>query len=278
MTVKIITDSTADVPPAIAKKLGIVVIPQYLIFGSECYKDRVDITDDEFYDRLVNDSIQPTTSQPSPQEFVSLYNETGKNADGIVSIHISSKMSGTSQSAEQASKLTEAGCPIEVIDSQQVAIMLGMVTIAAAKMAKEDKTVEEITAAAREMLNHVHPLVLFDTLEYLARGGRIGRAKALVGALLNVKPLLTIKDGEFAPAAQVRSRAKGKEKLLEFIKGFKDIEELYVVYSSDKNEAVEFSKTIKDFPQKNIQFSRLGPVVGSHTGPGLLAVVVRTKS
>jgi DegV family protein with EDD domain len=278
LTVKIITDSTADIPSAIVKELGIIVIPQYVIFGKKSYKDRIDITDDEFYDKLVNGKVQPTTSQPSPQEFVSLYNKADKNAAGIVSIHISSRMSGTVNSAEQATKLAEIKCPVEIIDSKQVAIMLGMVVIAAARMAKEGKSVEEIAETARVMLQHVHSLVMFDTLEYLARGGRIGRAKSLIGALLNVKPLLTIKDGEFVPAAQVRSKAKGKEKLLEFIKTFKNIEELYVVYSTDKEEAAEFAKSIKGFPPEHIMLSRLGPVVGSHTGPGLLAVVVRTKS
>jgi DegV family protein with EDD domain len=278
MTVKIITDSTADIPPAIAKELGIVVIPQYLIFGDKSFKDRIDITEDEFYDKLVNGKIQPTTSQPTPQEFANLFNEAGKNADGLLAILISSKLSGTINSAEQARKLVKVTCPIEIIDSKVIAMPLGMVVMAAARMAKAGKSLKEITASTKETCSKVKILILFDTLEYLARGGRIGKAKSLLGSLLNVKPMLTIKNGELVPVSQVRSRAKGTEKLHEFLKSFKDIEELCVVYSSDKKDAEALADSITVFPRKQIMLVRLGPVVGSHAGPGILAIALRTKS
>ena len=278
MTVRIITDSTADIPLDIAKELNIVVIPQYLIFGAKSYKDRIDITEDEFYDKLVHGKVQPTTSQPTPQDFINLYNDIGKDADGILSIHIGTKLSGTVNSAHQAKKAVKLDCPIEVIDSHLVAMALGMVVIEAARMAKAGKNLKEITSAAKHMCSRVRLLALFDTLEYLSRGGRIGKAKSLVGSLLNVKPLLTLKDGEFVPVSQARNKTKGKEKLIEFLKTLKDVEDLCVIYSSNAEEARELAESITDFPRERIMLARLGPVVGAHAGPGLLAIAVRTKS
>jgi DegV family protein with EDD domain len=278
MTVKIITDSTADIPQAIVKELGITVLPEYLIFGDKSFRDRVDITEDEFYDKLIHGKTQPTTSQPTPQDFVDTYNEIGKNADGIVAIHLSSHLSGTVNSAERAKKLVNLNCPVEVIDSKLVAMPLGMVVIMAARMAQAGKSYKEVVAASKSALSDVKFLAMFDTLEYLAKGGRIGKAKSLVGSLLNVKPLLTLKNGEFVPIAQVRSKAKGKEKLLEFSKGFKNIEDMSVVYSTTLEEAKELVKNIESFPTERIILARLGPVVGSHAGPGLLAIAVRTKN
>ena len=278
MAVKIVTNSSADIPQYLVDELGITVVPEYLIFGAKCYKDRIDITEDEFYDKLVHGKIPPTTSQPTPQDFLSTYNEVGENADGIVSIHISTRLSGTVNSAEQAKKLTTAKCPIEIIDSKLVAMALGIVVIAAARMAKAGKDFKEVTNASRAMLSQIKLLAMFDTLEYLARGGRIGRAKSLIGSLLNVKPLLTLKNGEFVPVSQVRSKARGKERLLEFIKSLKDIEDLCVIYSCTKEEAAEMADSIEGFPRRRIMLVRLGPVVGAHAGPGLLAIGARTKN
>ena len=278
MPVKIVTNSSADIPEELVKELDITVVPEYVIFGSKSYRDHIDMSTEKFYDKLVHGKIQPTTSNPNAQDFITAYNELGQSADGIVSIHISTKLSGTVNSAQQAKKVTSAKCPIEIIDSQLVAIPLGLVVIHAARMAKEGKGLQEIVDSAREVLSRVHILVMFDTLTYLARGGRIGRAKSLVGAMLNVKPLLTLKNGEFTPVTQVRSKVKAKEKLLDFVKTFKDIEDLCVVYSSDKAEAAELAKEIDGFPPERIMLVRLGSVVGVHTGPGLLAVAVRTKN
>jgi len=278
MAVKVVTNSSADIPQEIVEELGITVAPEYLIFGTKAYKDRIDISEDEFYNKLVHGKIQPTTSNPNPQDFLDIYNELGKTADGIVSIHISTRLSGTVNSANQAKKLTSAKCPIEIIDSKLVAMALGLVVISAARMAKAGRSFQEVADASHAMISRIHLLALFDTLEYLARGGRIGKAKSLVGAMLNVKPLLTLKDGEFVPVSQVRNKAKGQEKLLEFIAPFKDVEELCVIYSGQKEEAAALADRIEGYPRERIMLCRLGPVVGAHAGPGLLAVGAMTKS
>jgi DegV family protein with EDD domain len=186
MAVKIVTDSTADLPPGVAEELGITVVPLYVRFGDKLYRDRVDISEDEFYDRLVHDPVHPGTSQPTPQDFAAVYKELAKNADGILSIHISGKLSGTCHSALGAKQLIEGSCPIEVIDSQWTSIALGLIAIKLAEGAKAGKGLPELAAEANTLIRDMHYLGFFDTLKYLQLGGRIGKAQSLLGSLLNV--------------------------------------------------------------------------------------------
>jgi DegV family protein with EDD domain len=200
-----------------------------------------------------------------------------KKPDGIVAILISSKLSGTMNSAVQAKKLIKTDCPIEIIDSLNVASAIGIITIAAARMAKAGKRVDEITAAVKKMIANTKLLILFDTLEYLAKGGRIGKVKSLLGSILNVKPMVTVKHGELIPMGQVRSRSKGKEKLLEMVKGIKDIEDIAIIYSTTPDEANELADSITGFPREKIYVVQVGPVLATHAGPGVLGIGVRTK-
>jgi DegV family protein with EDD domain len=276
MAVKIITDSSADLPDEVVKALGITVMPLYVRFGEEVLRDRVDISEDEFYERLQHDPVHPNTVQPTPQDFVELYQEVVKGADGIVSIHISSKLSGTCNSALQARETMKSPCPIEVVDSLGVTMGLGLTVLVAAEAAKAGQTMEKVAAAAKATIPKVHFLALFDTLKYLMLGGRIGKAKALLGSILNVKPILTLKDGEVVPAGQVRTRAKGLDRLFEFVQSSKDIQELAVVHSTTPDEAEALAERIgKVYDKKKIRMSRIGPVLGVHMGPGTLIVAVR---
>ncbi len=209
MAVKIVTDSSADLPAELIKELGISVVPLYVRFGDEVYRERVSITDDEFYQKLVHGPVHPVTIQPGPQDFVEVYKKLVREADGIVSIHLSSKLSGTYNSALQAKEMVgEGGCPIEVVDSGSITMAMGLVCIAAAEAAKAGKDLEQVLDGVKQDVPNAHLLALFDTLKYLQLGGRIGKAKALLGSILNVKPLITLKDGEVMPAGQVRTRAK----------------------------------------------------------------------
>ena len=278
MAVVVVTDSTADIPSQLVKDLGIVVIPSYVIFGSKSYRGGVDIAEDEFYRKLLHEPVLPKTSQPTPQDFIDAYTQLAKEADGILSIHISSKMSGTINSAEQAKMLAKLTCPIEVIDSQNLSMALGLIVIAAARMARAGKGLTEIADAVRKTIPNTRLLILFDTLEYLAKGGRIGKAKSMLGSILNVKPLLTLKEGEFVPASQAHSRTKGKEKLLEFVKSVKDIQDLAVLYSTTPEEAKELVASITAISKVSIIIARVGPVLGVHSGPGALGIALRTKS
>jgi DegV family protein with EDD domain len=278
MAVKIVTDSSADLPAELAKELGISVIPLYVRFGEEVYRDRVTITEDEFYRRLETDPVHPTTVQPGPQDFLELYQRLAPGADGILSIHISSKLSGTCNSALMAKDMMEGGCPVEVVDSQSVTMGLGLVAIAAAQMAKAGESMDKVVKEAKKAITQMHLLCMFDTLKYLLLGGRIGKAKALLGSILNVKPLISLKDGEVVPAGQARNRAKGIDKLVEFVQNAADIQDLAVVHSTTPDEAKDLAERIGSvFGKKTIKMARLGPVLGVHMGPGILAAVYRGK-
>lgn len=276
MPVKIVTDSSADLPEELVKKLGITVVPLYVRFGEEVHRDRVTITEDEFYQRLESDPIHPTTVQPGPQDFLEVYQKVSTGADGIVSIHISSKLSGTCNSAMMGKDMLGGECPIEVIDTQAVTMGLGLIVITAAEMAKAGEGMDKIVAEVKRTIPRIHLLALFDTLKYLLLGGRIGKAKALLGSILNVKPILTLKDGEVIPAIQVRSRAKGIDKLFEFVKNASKIEDLAIVYSTTPDEAQALAERLGSvFDREKITIARMGPVLGVHMGPGMLVVVFR---
>lgn len=278
MTVKIVTDSTADLPDELVKEMGITVVPVYVRFGEEVLRDRVDISEDEFYERLTHDPVHPNTTQPTPQDFVDVYKKLSPAADGIVSIHLTGKLSGTCNSALMARETVGKECPIEVVDSETLSMALGLVVIAAAKAAKAGESMDKIVEAAKQAMPKIRLLFLLDTLEYLKKGGRIGKAKALLGSILKVKPVLTLKDGELVPAGQVRTRAKGMDKLFEFVKEVADIQDLAVVYNTTPDEAQALAERIGSvFDKEKIRMARLGPGLGVHGGPGAMVVAIRGK-
>ena len=209
MVVKIVTDSAADLPTQLAQQLGITVVPVYLRFGDEVYRDGVDIEGDEFYQRLENSPVHPTTSQPTPEDFASVYRELSKETDEIVSVHIPQKLSGTYNSALQGRELAAAKSHVEVVDSFSVSMGLGLIVMAAARLAQAGVGLQGVMEEIKQAIPQIHLLGVFDTLKYLLLGGRISRAKAIVGSVLNVKPLITIRDGELVPAGLARTRAKG---------------------------------------------------------------------
>ncbi len=170
MVVKIVTDSTADIPPDLAKDLSITVVPLYVRFGNETYLDRVQISEEEFYKRLQNDPVHPNTSQPTPQDFAAVYRELSQHADGIISIHISGKLSGTYNSALQAKVMTPMDFPLEVVDSKSVSMGLGMLAIEAATLANSGKGFQQVIEAVKQSADNIYILILFDTLKYLALG------------------------------------------------------------------------------------------------------------
>lgn len=279
MAVKIVTDSSADLPAELIKELGISVVPLYVRFGDEVYRERVSITDDEFYQKLVHGPVHPVTIQPGPQDFVEVYKKLVQEADGIVSIHLSSKLSGTYNSALQAKEMVgEGGCPIEVVDSGSITMAMGLVCIAAAEAAKAGKDLEQVLDGVKQNVPNAHLLALFDTLKYLQLGGRIGKAKALLGSILNVKPLITLKDGEVMPAGQARTRAKGIERLIDFVKSASSIEAVAVGYSTTPDEAQTLAKRLASiFTKEPVKIARLGTTLGVHAGPGTLVVVLKGK-
>ncbi len=279
MTVKVITDSTADLPPALAEELGITVVPLNVHFGTEVYRDGVEITADEFYRRLVTASRLPTTSQPTPGDFLSAYDEMGQTTDEILSVHVSAKLSGTMNSATQAREEYGGACRIEIIDSLQGSMGLGMLAIAAAEAARRGDSLDDVVTETRAAIPKVGFIGLLDTLEYLEKGGRIGKAQAFMGSLLRIKPLLTIRDGEAHPLERARTRAKGVDRMCELVQAEMPLKDLAVVYTTTPDEARALAQRLQSFlPQGEVILSQVGPVVGTYLGPGVLGVAFRKQS
>ena len=282
MAIRIVTDSTSDLPHELAAGLDITIVPLEVIFGSEEYRDGVDISADEFFNRLITKgSVLPKTSQPSIGEFIEVYERLGQDADGIVSIHVSSKVSGTYNAAVQAAQQAKVSCPIEVIDSLQASMGQGMVAIAAAKPAKQGAALEEVVRVTQSAVGRCHMLGLIETLEYLEKGGRIGKARAFLGTLLKIKPLITIRDGEAQELAKERTKARGLARLQQIARDFAPIEELCVLYTTNPRDADLLLENLKDLlPEGKEPFlGRMGPVFGTYVGPGCVGIgLLRAES
>lgn len=276
MTVKVVTDSTSDIPAQLAQELGITVVPTYVVFDGRAYRDRVDIYEDELYERLSSNSVHPTTSLPSPRDFADVYNKLANETDEIISIHLTSKESGVYNSALLGRELVERKCRIEVIDSLSVAMSCGLLVIAAAKEARAGASLEQVAEVVRQSIPRMHLLMMLDTLKYAVRGGRLGKGYGLLGSVLHVKPLLTLRDGKLLLAGVARTRAKAVKRLYDFVLGFSHVREIAVSYTTDRDEAEALAERIRaSFPNVPLYLTRVGPVLGTHGGPGAMGVAVR---
>jgi DegV family protein with EDD domain len=276
LAIKVVTDSGSDLPLEVAKELGITVVPVYIYFGDKAYKDWVDIEPDELYKRLVEGPIYPTTTQPMPADFAKAYNDLSKDADAIVSIHLPAKVSGTYNAALQGVEIAKPKCEVHVVDSFSVSVGLGLIAMAAARVAKAGGKLAEVLEETRKAISQTQIRGLLETLQYLLKGGRITKAKALVGTLLNVKPLLTIRDGEIIQAGMARSYARGIEQLFQFIKNYPNLQEVAIVQSTVPEEANALKNRIASIiDEKRILMARLGAGLGVHGGPGTIIVAAR---
>jgi len=273
--VAVVTDSVSDLPPQIAEEFGITVVPLVVRFGTDLYRDSLDLSPDEFYGKLRTSKVLPATSVPPPAAFADAYNKIAEKANEIVVIALTSKLSATCQVALQAIGLIEKRCRVEVLDSQWAVMAQGFIAIAAAKAAQSGASLDEVLDVARHTMNRVDMCAAFDTLEYLERGGRIGKAQAFLGSLLKVNPIIGMKDGEVYPLARERSRAKAISYLYDFVTSFRKVEGVAVEYASDLDEANRLVQRFRsEYPQVPIYLTRTSPVIGTHTGPGLIAVSV----
>ena len=279
MPVRVVTDSGSDLSPQVAQELGITVVPLYLHFGDKVYRDGVDINQDEFYQKLVDSPVHPTTSQPPPLDFAEIYSRLAKETDEVVSLHLSSKTSGTYSSALRGKEMIREDCRIEVIDTLSVSMGLGLIAMAAARLAKAGESLQGVMDEVSQAIYATRIIGLFDTLRYLLLGGRIGRAKALLGTLLNIKPLLTMRDGEILPLGMARTRARGVERLIDFVKSALHVQELAIIHSTTPDEASSLKERIAAFlAEDRIHIARLGPALGVHGGPGTLLLALREKA
>jgi len=275
VTVKIVTDSVADLPAQVVEELGITVIPLNVRFGTELYRDGIDITTEQFYERLKQEKVLPVTSVPSPATFADAYDKLAAETDEILSIIVSARLSGTYDVALQSVGLMKRQCRVEVIDSTTATMAEGFIVMKAAQAARGGASLDEVKEIARSTIPRVDFLCVFDTLEYLRRGGRIGAAQAFLGSVLKINPLITLRDGVVEPAGRTRSRAKAIDLLYEFAMNYAHIEEMAVEDTACPDEAEALVERLgAKYPRERIYRSRMTPVIGTHTGPGLLLVAV----
>jgi DegV family protein with EDD domain len=275
MAVRIVTDSIADLPSRIVEELGIKVVPLIIGFEGKEYRDGVDLAAVELYERLKTSLAVPRTSVPPPSAFLQAFEELAGETSEILVITLASRLSGTYEAARQSSAAFRDRVRIEVLDSQTATMAEGFVVMKAAGAARAGASLAEAMQVAREAIPRTALLATFDTLKYLQRGGRIGAAKVFLGSLLKINPLITLQDGLVAPAGRTRSRAKAISALREFVEGFTSIEELAVGHGACPADAEALIEQLGAvFPEERIYRSNTTPVIGAHTGPGLLVVSV----
>jgi len=271
----VVTDSSSSLPEELVNELDIRVIPLWLIWDDNCFRDGVDIDPHTFYQRLRTSDSLPSSTQPSAEEFKEFFKTLSDECSGIVSVLASSNISGTVDSA-QAARDFVPGLPVKVVDSLFSAMGEGLVAVAAARAAASGKTIDEVVAVAETTRDHTHLLFVVDTLEYLHKGGRIGGAKRLLGTALNIKPILHFDDGTIQPLSQTRTKAKGIEELLNITEqrlGSNKMAEAAVVHVDCLEEGRALVEKVKErFGLSSVHLSDVSPVVGTHVGPGALGL------
>jgi DegV family protein with EDD domain len=274
--IAIVTDSTADLDAGYRAANGISVVPLNIQFGHETFKDQVDISTTAFFEKLQRSSELPRTSQPSAAEFEALFRSLAGEYDEIVAVLISSKLSGTIQSATVAATAVSDLIPVEIVDSLNASLGLGFQIMSAVELAAAGADAATVAAQLRTRLDAYNLVFFVDTLEYLQRGGRIGRAASLVGTLIRLKPMLRVDEGQVVPYERTRTRTKAVEGLRSFVLDWPtSIERLGVLYATDLEGARQFASELEmKVPADRITIAQLSPVLGTHVGPGAMGVCI----
>lgn len=270
--VKVVTSSAADLPPHLTDKLGIHVVPLNVHFGLESYRDGIDLSKPEFYARLADGGVLPTTSAPSVAVFESVYRELASEADEIVSIHLGSSFSVVYDNAYLAAEeVTEA--KVVVIDSGQASMGMGWLAVLATRAARDGADLASVVDTVRAAMPRIRLYAVLDTLEYLQKGGRIGAAAATLGTLLNIKPLIEIRDGAVLPVEKVRTRRKAIRRLVELVAALGPLEEMCVLHTNTSDGAEQLAEALSTlFPRQQIVLTEAGAIIGTHAGPGAVGV------
>ncbi|MEE8162865.1 MAG: DegV family protein [Anaerolineae bacterium] len=270
--VKVVTDSASDIPVTIARDLGITVVPDNVHFGQRTYRDGVDLTREEFFIELAKSPVLPTTSQPAVGVFEEVYRQLGREARQIVSIHLPAKLSAVLNSAHLAAQ-SLPDLEIVLIDSTQVSMGMGWLVIIAARAALQGKNLAEILALVKDTIPRLRLIAMLDTLEYVQKGGRIGKGAALVGTLLSMKPIVQLLDSELLPVENVRTRRRALQRLAEIVTEMAPLEEAAVVHANAPALAHELAEMLAPVhPFDRILIGQVGAILGTHTGPGAVGV------
>ena len=271
------TDSVSDISPKIAKELKITVVPLTVIFGTDQFLDGVELSNSEFFQKLETDPNHPSTSQPSPEAFVKTYEKLLKEGFEILSVHVSAKLSGTINSAEQAIKSLDTN-KIKIVDTGTASMAQGLVAMSAARAAKNAKSLDELADMAETTAKKTNVYVAMDTMEFLKRGGRIGKARAMLGSILNIKPIITTDNGEIVPHSRARTIKKAISSMINDMGDKNQIVEVAVLHSTTPDLAKD---VLTQIDAQNLNnpgtITEIGPVVGTHAGPGCLAIAYTTK-
>lgn len=277
MVLRIVTDSTSDLPREAVQTIGITVVPLSILFGDEELLDGVDIQSEQFFRRLAREPVTPTTAQPAPALFRQAYQRLiADGATEILSIHLSAKLSGTLESARQGAQGVE-GARIEHLDSRTVSLGLGLGVMEAAQAARAGATLEQVRALAADVFRRTHLFFTLETLEFLRRGGRLSRGQELVGTLLKVKPILAVQEGEVVAIARVRTKQRAIEDLLERCADLRPLQHTFVVHGTTPDEVAYVRERLSAIDTgATITVGRVTPVLGVHTGPGMIGMGVVT--
>jgi DegV family protein with EDD domain len=269
----VVTDSTADLPPEWRGLYDIEVVPLKVLFGEETFRDGVDMNNEEFFAKLAASNKLPTTSAPSPGEFADAYSRLAKDHDGCISIHIGRQLSATAEAARVGAESVE-GFRVNVIDSETVTMPMAFLC----RVAAESATLDEATAAVEERIPKCRVLALLDTLRYIEMGGRVSRAQAMIGTMLDLKPLLLVADREIKPVDRVRTRSRAIPRMVEFFEKDLPVEHVGVVHAQAPEEAEQIAAGIRSRrPDLEVTVGQIGCVLGTHTGPKALGVVYIKK-
>lgn len=278
--VAIVTDSTSDLPPDVRERYGIRSIPLNVHFGDETFLDRVDISSEEFLQRLTGSTLMPSTSQPSAGVFEQFFRDVARDeqADIIICILLSSKLSGTYQSAVLAAETVKETVRVEIVDSLNSSLALGLQAIRARELTDAGEPVEETVRLLRAETGRYHLVFFAETLDYLHRGGRIGRAATLVGSLLQLKPLLRVEEGVVIPFERTRTRKKALAGLEAFVNSFAAVDTVSVLHIDTPEDAQTIYDAVRAKADREIvPIGQFGPVLAAHIGPGAVGVVVRER-
>jgi DegV family protein with EDD domain len=279
MTVKIVTDSSCDLPDELVSQFGIDVVPLTIRFGAEELVDRADLSPAEFWARCATSAELPSTAAPAPGAFEEVFRKAAAaGAEGVMCVVLSSKLSATGESAQAAARAVADVVPVKVVDSLSVSLGHGMMAVQGARRAADGATLDEIVAMAEDMARRTKIFATLDTLEYLKRGGRIGAAQALLGSILSIKPCIEVVDGKVEPGPKQRTRSRSLQWLADQVGAQKGVENLAVLHGDAPDVDTLLGLLAPHFSRDQIVIGQLGAVVGAHTGPRTIGVAFQSAS
>lgn len=275
-SIKIVTDSTSDIPISLAHELGIEIVPMHIHIGEQTLRSGLDISADQFYQYLQEGRVKATTSAPPAIVFEQLYRRLASDYEYIFSIHLSGRLSSTYRSAQQArSKLPASATRTEVIDSKLASMGLGLIAVHAARAVRDGAGPEEVSQMINMLKQHCHIVFFVDSIEYLEHSGRLSLATSVLGSMQRIKPLMLLDEGEIVPYERTRTRAKAIEGLYTFIEDFPRVQEVIALYATTSEDVDKLLEKVDPiFPRDQVQIMQFGPSIGTHLGPGAMGVAV----